>query len=237
MTEQEKLRLEFDGYLDIILTEAKRSFDIRHVGKKIINDLSKFNLYSKQQNVQFLDSWIIQKDRTGFTLSCIEIDSVLALPGKFTSLYNIQAHKFLLGYLRTRDDFGNSFIRPETIPDKLTEIFQPNEVDFDNHPQFSGKYYCLTNDTYKFRKAMTLELMNVLAFVSPLEIEFLGNQCLFKQTKSIIDIKGSLKFISTGIELAKNLNPGNINLNCLNIFNLTYIFILACITPEKQNKQ
>jgi len=60
-------------------------------------------------------------------------------------------------------DFGHVTMRPETFSDKVAEVFRSREVDFDEHPVFSDRYYVLASDETKLRTAATVELLELLS--------------------------------------------------------------------------
>jgi hypothetical protein len=206
MNRREKLRQEFDRYLNQILSQAQQSHIIKPLGRRINETtLAKFHIFNSQQNVDFIDAWLIKNDEADFALCCVDIDSTLNLRSYFSSLNETQTHSFLFAYLKTKNDFSRSYIRPETISDKMTELFQSAEIDFEEDPIFSSKYYCLSDDPKKFKSGMTPELRTILTSTPMMEIEFFDNECLFKSVKSVIDTNIGLQFIKTGGIIAKAL--------------------------------
>lgn len=202
-TRQEKLKKEFEDYLTRLLKEASEKFDIVETEDSPfkMDFLKQFHLFSYQQNAHITNSWSIQKNSNNFQLACIEIDSTL----KMGRRNETQTHKFLYGLVNTRRDFGISLLTKETLTDKIADLFLKIDIDFETNKSFSKKYRCLSNDTDKFRNAMSDELMNYLSAINHLELEFKKNVCLFRTEKSVIEQKNNLELFSIGIELSKML--------------------------------
>ena len=198
-----KLRKEFEGYLAAILTNVAEAFSIEKANG-IINGatLAKFWLFKNQQNPQFKNAWKITKDGHSFYITSVDIDSTLVLRGR-TTFVKTQTHTFLYCLLNTAQDFGISLIRPETIEDKIIELFQRTEIDFKEDRLFSWKYFCQSKTEEQFKGAVTLDLMEYLSGHSGLQLEFSGDLCLFKTEKSIIAKEDNLALFHTGLGLSR----------------------------------
>ena len=114
-------------------------------------------------------------------------------------------HKYFFGHLSTKKDFGHTLIRPETLADKISELFNPVEIDIKGYRKFSNKYYVLSNDKQKFLSSISSKLLKYLENQSRLEIEFFDQECLFRLDKAI-DLKQTLKLCDIGINLDIILN-------------------------------
>jgi len=202
-TRQEKLKKEFEAYLTQLFEKASKKFDIVETDNSPItfDFLKQFHLFGSQQNAILTNAWNIQKNNNNFYIACIEINSTL----KMGRRNETQTHKFLYGLVNTRRDFGISLLTKETLTNKIADLFLKIDIDFETNKTFSAKYRCLTNDAGKFRNAMSDELMDYLARINHIELEFKNNVCLFRTKRSIIDQKNNLELFSIGIELSKML--------------------------------
>lgn len=200
---QKKLEKEFEIYLAQLLKKASEKFDITENDNSFfdLDFLNQFHLFGSQQNASLTNSWKIKKNNNNFQIACIEIDSTLNIYRQKET----QTHKFLYGLVNTSKDFGNSLLTKETLADKFADLFLKIDIDFEAKRGFNTKYHCISTDLDKFTKAMSNELMDYLAAINHINLEFKNNFCLFRTEKSIIDQKNNLELFSIGIELSKML--------------------------------
>ncbi|MGN6419446.1 MAG: hypothetical protein ACTHMC_18245 [Pseudobacter sp.] len=202
-TAEQKLRKEFDAYLASLIERASGELEMKVMkpSPSAVNLLPAFNLYSGQQQPGVAASWIIQKSNHHFHLFCVDIDSTL----KIYRSRETQTHSFLYGLVETKKDFGVSLLTRETLVDKFADIFIKADIDFNTHKKFSSRYRCFSNDNNKFTHAMSPQLMDFLAEIDHIELEFRNNFCLFRTEKSIIDHENNLALFSIGIGLSNIL--------------------------------
>jgi len=85
-------------------------------------------------------------------------------------------------------DLGHIVIRPETISDKIGELFGNVDIDFKDHPRFSTKYFALSEtpeDESKFRKHVKGRMLDVIAEYSDLRIEIMNKTMIVCTSKRI----------------------------------------------------
>jgi hypothetical protein len=88
----------------------------------------------------------------------------------------------MIGIVRLTKDYGRVFIRPETIEDKITELFSRIEIDFENETQFNRKYYTVADHEERLRTQVTSHFLRTIAKFDDLEIEINGHN-LFVRTR------------------------------------------------------
>lgn len=71
-------------------------------------------------------------------------------------------------------DLGRVLIRPETFGDKALELFSRREIDFDDHPSFSSRYYVLATDEALLRQHANREFLDAVASRRDLVVEING---------------------------------------------------------------
>jgi len=71
-------------------------------------------------------------------------------------------------------DYGRVLIRPETINDKISELFEKTDIDFDNDLAFSSRYYMLAEKESQCRKCVSAEFRKTVRGFDGLEIEIDG---------------------------------------------------------------
>lgn len=120
-------------------------------------------------------------------------------------------HFYFWGYLQLKDSYGRALIRPETIRDKIEEFFQPVEIDFEQHPNFSKKYFVIAANKKDFTAKIEgkPQLLEVLDNHTNTYLEFNDNACLFMIFKAVS--YGNLIYtINLGILLDQVLNEKSI---------------------------
>lgn len=110
----------------------------------------------------------------------------------------------LVGICELRKDYGMVIIRPETIVDKIVDWFVPVEIDFDIDPDFSEKYYVLTNDDSKLKRVANKGFLTAIKNFDGLEIEINGSILMVRlrkpfTTENAKTIIGFLAQINDGI--------------------------------------
>ena len=101
------------------------------------------------------------------------------------------------GVLPLKRMYGHIFIKKETLLDKIHELINPIELDFEDDKQFSRDYYVVTTDEIKavqllnpsFKKA--IKEINEKDFI----IEVLNNNLIIGN-KKVIDLTTALEFVS-----------------------------------------
>lgn len=110
----------------------------------------------------------------------------------------------LVGICELKKDYGMVIIRPETIVDKIVDWFVPVEIDFEIDPDFSEKYYVLTNDDSKLKRVANKGFLAAIKNFDGLEIEITGNILMVRlrkpfSTENAKIILGFLAQINDGV--------------------------------------
>ena len=171
------------------------------VSKVASPTLSSFENFNEQNNLKLLQSYKIQKDDNQFTLCLIEYNTSHQEARQYGGTIRTNSHKYVFGLVRTNNDFGNAFMRPETIGDKVSEFFSPTELDVKGFDKFNQNYYLLASDKKKFLTAMNGQLLNSIAELKNIQMEFVGRKCLFRLKKSI-DLNETMDLCKLGISMA-----------------------------------
>ena len=88
----------------------------------------------------------------------------------------------IIGIVRLVKDYGRVFIRPETMEDKISELFSKVEVDFENETQLNRKYFTVTDQEQRLRTQVAPQFLRAIAKRDDLEIEINGH-ILFVRTR------------------------------------------------------
>lgn len=179
------------------LKEIQRFFSLHDTTKP---DLSGFySIGSKQQPVHFT-TWRIGNNRNNFDLCLIEYELSYFSGGHRTGGIKTEVHLYFFGHLQLKRDYGTGLIRPETIRDKINEWVNPVELDIPSHPRFSRKYYVLSTEKDRFSNQLSTELLDFIEQTEELQLEFNGNQCLFRLSGAI-NHQESINLCSVGLKL------------------------------------
>jgi len=79
-------------------------------------------------------------------------------------------------------DHGQVLMRPERMADKIEEWFKATEVDFDEHPEFSNRFFVLASDEALFRQQVSGVLLDTLAPQKNLVVVIRGATLFAMQT-------------------------------------------------------
>jgi hypothetical protein len=167
--------------------------------------IEKFAMAEEARHSHTIFSWRIGNKLNAFTLALVEYDIEYINARKTRASVATASHLYLFGHLELNKDYGVSYIRPESLKDKVLEMFVPVEIDFPEAPEFSSKYYVLSNDKEKFANAVSPSLMRYLLEVEGLEIEFRNNECLFR-FEGVVEEEKSLQLCEVGLNLDRLLN-------------------------------
>jgi hypothetical protein len=96
-------------------------------------------------------------------------------------------------------------IRPETINDKISELFEKKEIDFGYDLAFSSRYYVLAENESQCRKNMSAEFLKTVRGFDGLEIEIYGRMLIARFRKPYtVDIGIAITRFITGINNGRN---------------------------------
>jgi len=90
----------------------------------------------------------------------------------------------LFGLAFLRKDYGKVYIKPETFSDKFIDLFARGDIDFEDDPVFSKKYYVVARDKHQLRQNMSISFRQVMKKFDDLEIEIQGNHLLVRKDMS-----------------------------------------------------
>ncbi|HEU4471926.1 MAG TPA: hypothetical protein VFR58_12620 [Flavisolibacter sp.] len=85
--------------------------------------------------------------------------------------------------------FGHTIIKRETIMNKIMELFQPLEIDFEDDRDFSREFYVLAKDKDKARELMTRRFRDAVREIKGADpyIECLNDYMLVTNKRGVAD--------------------------------------------------
>ena len=93
------------------------------------------------------------------------------------------------GIMNLSKDCGHVLIKPETMLDKVHELIHPIELDFTDDPEFSRKFYTLSEDKTKTALNLTLSFREAIKTITIPDfiVEILGNTLIIGNEKPMED--------------------------------------------------
>jgi hypothetical protein len=86
----------------------------------------------------------------------------------------------MLALITVNKDLGKVFISPESFADKVSEFFNPIEIDFPEDKAFSDKYYVLSPDAAKVRANLDANLRMAITGFNNLYLECSGSKMIIR---------------------------------------------------------
>jgi len=178
---------------DMNIDEAQRLFDIytKLKGTYSIEVDHEFNLpfasFETFRNNGLNDKGIVFKINNGyrpFFLCFPEIQDWLR-NSRYSPGPSIEFQPW--GYYKLEENFGHVLIRTETFLDKIHELINPIELDFEDDKTFSQHFFVVTNDKSKAQLKITNTFRELLKQIrlSEIIIEIKGTELLIGDKKVI----------------------------------------------------
>jgi len=148
--------------------------------------ISSFKKTTQYKDAYMLDAWHISAGTKKIIFGVIGVVSescdigAMYLPGK-----SIHRDAYPVIIVQLKEDFGRVQIRPETLTDKISELFEKKELDFDEHKRFSWRYYFLADDEEKARAAVTRKFLDNIDQHKGLLLYIEGNGLLATKYRAI----------------------------------------------------
>jgi len=154
------------------------------------NNLNKFSIFSNL-NSSIVDTFRSIDGRFHLDVFVVEYESEY----KNARVHYIGFDKYLLGHIVTKKKFPRTYIQPESIKDKLLNLFLKQDLNFKNSKQFSNSFQVLTDEKQEVTHIMQNLDLDKLSQFHEMEIEFVGNSCLFRSSRKPISINDTDEFI------------------------------------------
>lgn len=136
--------------------------------------------FTSFENDEFLDSGPFLKitnPRGSFHLGFFQVGYKIGM-GKYGNSGRADFQTW--GILNLSKDYRHILVKPETILDKILELVHPIELDFEDDPEFSRKFYVLGDDKTKtalfFTQSFRLAIKSITA--ADFIVEILGNSMI-----------------------------------------------------------
>lgn len=160
-------------------TESTSGAQCAHAELELIEArVRRLEPYRARERVHLLDAWRV--DVVPPFSICLLIGSYEAMGvgvGGIPQQWTDFADR-LGGLFELPSPAGEALFRPETMVDKLSELLRRTEVDFDESPAFSKRYFVPASDEAKLRQAMSKEVLDHIATHRGLTVDILDRDML-----------------------------------------------------------
>jgi hypothetical protein len=149
---------------------------------KINKLLSDFDTLKGHETEHIINVLKIKKSNHFFYLIIAGLD--FSEQGSSQSLRKVIEYE-MLSLVQLNKNLGKVFISPESIPDKISEFFNPVEIDFPDDKAFSDKYYVLSADAAKARDNLDVNLRKAITDFNNLYLECSGEKIIIRMQHEI----------------------------------------------------
>lgn len=170
----------------------------------IVTNLSRFDSLENYSLALLTEAVEIQKNGISSYLLLLNLQTILKgtrTPQNETTISDYE----LIGVAILKKKYGRVLIKPETIEDKINDLFSHVDIDFDFDKEFSKKYCVIATNEFLFRNNISTQFIETVRVVDGLEIEIDDNILIARLRKQFTPENGEIiaRFI-TGINNGRN---------------------------------
>ncbi len=195
---------------DMSEDEAQNQFDIYTTLKNTYNaeidpdfsiNIRDFDLFNTDELNSHGAVFRITQNSRPFYLDLIEVlyrtDGRRYSPGIHTEYQT-------WGFINLKNNFGHILIKQETLLDKIHDMINPIDLDFEDDKEFSKKFLVVTNDKLKAQMQMTQNFRNCVKQIQLKEffIEIVENKLIIGD-KKVASLESTLEFAKYLNEIAR----------------------------------
>jgi len=115
---------------------------------------------------------------------------------------NAGTENYFFALLTLRREFPHTLIYPETITEKIADLFTRSELDFKEQKKFSWKFYTITKDKEKLAQLLYNKPLDDLTKYKEMEVEINKNLCLMRLSRRPVSKTEAIEFC----EFVKDIN-------------------------------
>jgi hypothetical protein len=165
-----------------IINDIKKNYQVEEAALPVKLEL--FHLLKGYDSVREYRTVRITHGPNPTCVSFIKAQFVYSTKSGPATRTSMQAYVFVT----LSRDYGHLVIKKETLRDKLNELFQPLELDFEDDKQFSRRFYVLAKDKEKALYLITQDLRDELKKMRPdVYIEVINNVMMIANEQGAAD--------------------------------------------------
>ncbi len=161
--------------------------------KNVFSIVDEALILKEYDNIEFNKLLNIKELTKSAWLTLVNVDYSL-YSGKQRQIYgDLQ----LIGIKVLRFNYGHLLIRPETLGDKITELFHHTEIDIKEFPEFSSKYYFISDNEALALSFASQQRLMLIETQKEITIEIINNTLIAKFPRFLnsADFESMLDFI------------------------------------------
>ena len=188
-------QIQFDIY-----TSLKNTYQLE-IDTGISINIKDFDIFSQNELNSYGAVFRILKNSRSFYINFLEI---LYRSGISRYSPNVHLEYQTWGFINLKNNFGHTLIKPETILDKIHNIINPVDLDFEDDKEFSKKFLVVTNHKQKAELQMTQNFRNCIKQIELNEfiIEIFETKLIIGD-KKVVSPESTLSFAKFLNEMAK----------------------------------
>jgi len=179
----ESLKTKFENCILKRLTESEEEM--------IINNLSSFDSFENYSLAVLSEAVEIIKNGNSSYLLLLNLQTTIKgtrIPQNESTISDYE----LIGLAVLKKKYGRVLIKPETLEDKINDLFSHVDIDFDFDKEFSKKYYVIATNESLFRNSISTQFIETIRDVKGLEIEINDNILIVRLRKQFTPENGEI---------------------------------------------
>ena len=185
----ESLKTKFENCILKRLTESEEDM--------IVNNLSTFDTFENYSLAVLSEAVEIIKNGNSSYLLLLNLQTTIKgtrIPQNESTISDYE----LIGLAVLKKKYGRVLIKPETLEDKINDLFSHVDIDFDFDKEFSKKYYVIATNESLFRNSISTQFIETIREVKGLEIELNDNIFIVRLRKQFTPENGEIiaKFLT-----------------------------------------
>ena len=185
----ESLKTKFENCILKKLTESEEEM--------IVNNLSCFDSFENYSMAVLSEAVEITKNGNSSYLLLLNLQTTIKgvrIPQNESTISDYE----LIGLAVLKKKYGRVLIKPETLEDKINDLFSHVDIDFDFDKEFSKKYYVIATNESLFRNSISTQFIETIREVKGLEIELNDNILIVRLRKQFTPENGEIiaKFLT-----------------------------------------
>jgi len=179
----ESLKTKFENCILKRLTESEEEM--------IINNLSSFDSFENYSLAVLSEAVEIIKNGNSSYLLLLNLQTTIKgvrIPQYESTISDYE----LIGLAVLKKKYGRVLIKPETLEDKINDLFSHVDIDFDFDKEFSKKYYVIATNESLFRNSISTQFIETIRDVKGLEIEINDNILIVRLRKQFTPENGEI---------------------------------------------